>query len=69
MTQLFISGGFLFSLIFAESWHLHIPTETGGFVFKIAHHYVGSCNWFVQRIVDLGFFIKWFVRAGTRADR
>ena len=24
---------FFFSLIFAESWHLHIPTETGGFAF------------------------------------
>jgi len=50
-----ISGGFFSPFMFAESWHLHIPTETGGFAFKIAHHYVGSCNWFVQRKVDLGF--------------
>ena len=31
------------------------PLRPGALLFIIAHHYVGSCNWFVQRIVDLGF--------------
>ena len=58
------SGGFFF----AGSWHLHIPTETGGFVLKlliVMWAAVTGCSAYCR----LRIFIKWFVKTGTRADR